>query len=172
MLGFYYTKLSSVVCNKVIVMGNPLFANINVVAMKTMRITSDQEMITHVVQKYNPDIPNFGRYAVKSNSRAEVCTNVKDSRDIFMTLSTNATWLIWTLDKARDKDTNIARIQPKNLTDAEKAKYARAKIELENLNVILTVKSTYFLINPTVFLPDNKTFEDVLKHWLALGGKL
>ena len=153
-------------------MVDPLFASLNAVAMKTMRITSDQELITKVVQKYNPDIPNFGRYGVKSNFRAEVCTDVKDSRDIFMSLSTSATWLIWTLDKLRDKDTNIARLQPKNLTDAEKAKYARAKIELENLNVILTVKSTYFLINPTVFLPDNKTFEDVLKHWLSLGGKL
>ena len=153
-------------------MVDPLFASLNAVAMKTMRITSDQELITKVVQKYNPDIPNFGRYAVKSNFRAEVCTDVKDSRDLFMSLSTSATWLIWTLDKLRDKDTNIARLQPKNLTDAEKAKYARAKIELENLNVILTVKSTYFLINPTVFLPDNKTFEDVLKHWLSLGGKL
>ncbi len=153
-------------------MPNPLFASLNAVAMTSMHITSDQELVTKVIHKYNPDIPNFGRYAVQSNYRAEVCTNIKDSRDIFMSLSANATWFIWTLDKARDKDTNIARIQPKNLTDAEKAKYARAKIELENLNVILTVKSTYFLINPTVFLPDNKTFEDVLKHWLSLGGKL
>lgn len=106
-----------------------------------------------------------------SNS-AELCHNVKDSRDLFISLSPSATWLIWTLDKLRDKNTNIARLQPKTLTEAEKAKYARAKSELENLNVMIPVKSTYFLINPTVFLPDNSTFETVLNHWISLGGKI
>jgi len=153
-------------------MPNPLFASLNAVAMTSMHITSDQELVTKVIHKYNPDIPNFGRYAVQSNYRAEVCTNIKDSRDIFMSLSANATWLIWTLDKLRDKDTNIARLQPKQLTSTERAKYVRGKLELENLNVILTIKSTYFLINPTVFIPDNTSFQAVLERWLSLGGKL
>ena len=153
-------------------MTKSLLASLNAVGVTSVHIQGSDEVITKVVKKFNPEIPYFGRYAVASNIAAELCHNVKDSRDLFISLSPSATWLIWTLNKQMDKNTNIARLQPKKLTDAEKAKYSRAKIELENLNVILTVKSTYFLINPTVFIPDNSTFEAVLHHWISLGGKL
>lgn len=153
-------------------MTKSLLASLNAVAIKSVHIQSNEELVTRTVKQFNPEIPYFGRYAVKPSNTAELCHNVKDSRDLFISLSPSATWLIWTLDKLRDKNTNIARLQPKTLTEAEKAKYARAKSELENLNVILPVKSTYFLVNPTVFLPDNSTFEAVLHHWISLGGKL
>lgn len=153
-------------------MTKSLLASLNAVAIKSVHIQSNEELVTKTVKQFNPEIPYFGRYAVKPSNTAELCHNVKDSRDLFISLSPSATWLIWTLDKLRDKNTNIARLQPKTLTEAEKAKYARAKNELENLNVILPLKSTYFLVNPTVFLPDNSTFEAVLHHWISLGGKL
>ncbi len=153
-------------------MAKSLLASLNAVAIKSVHIQSNEELVTRTVKQFNPEIPYFGRYAVKPSNTAELCHNVKDSRDLFISLSPSATWLIWTLDKLRDKNTNIVRLQPKTLTEAEKAKYSRAKSELENLNVILPVKSTYFLVNPTVFLPDNSTFEAVLHHWISLGGKL
>lgn len=153
-------------------MTKSLLASLNAVAIKNVHIQSNEELVTKTVKQFNPEIPYFGRYAVNPSNTAELCHNVKDSRDLFISLSPSATWLIWTLDKLRDKNTNIARLQPKTLTEAEKAKYSRAKSELENLNVILPVKSTYFLVNPTVFLPDNSTFEAVLHHWISLGGKL
>jgi len=153
-------------------MTNPLLASLNAVAVKTIHINSHEELITKAVKQFNPEIPYFGRYAVKPSNSAEVCCNIKDSRDLFISLSQGATWLIWTLDKVRDKHTNIARLQPKTLSDADKAKYARAKIELEKLNVIIPTKSTYFLVNPTVFLPDNNSFETVLHQWISLGGKV
>lgn len=153
-------------------MTKSLLSSLNTVGIKTLHIQSNEELITKTVKQFNPEIPYFGRYVVNPSNSAELCHNVKDSRDLFISLSPSATWLIWTLDKLRDKNTNIARLQPKTLTEAEKAKYARAKSELEKLNVILPVKSTYFLVNPTVFLPDNSTFEAVLHHWISLGGKL
>ena len=153
-------------------MTNSLLASLNAVAIRTVQIQSNEEVVTKTVKQFNPEIPYFGRYAVTPSNTAELCHNVKDSRDLFMSLSPSATWLIWTLDKLRDKNTNIARLQPKKLSDADRARYSRAKIELETLNVVLPVKSTYFLINPTVFIPDNSTFEAVLHHWIALGGKL
>lgn len=153
-------------------MTKSLLASLNAVGVTSVHIHGSDEVVTKVVKKFNPEIPYFGRYAVTPSITAELCHNVKDSRDLFMSLSPSATWLIWTLDKLRDKNTNIARLQPKKLSDADKAKYSRAKIELETLNVILPVKSTYFLFNPTVFIPDNSTFEAVLHHWISLGGKL
>ena len=153
-------------------MTKSLLSSLNTVGIKTLHIQGNEELITKTVKQFNPEIPYFGRYAVNPNNSAEVCCNIKDSRDLFISLSQGATWLIWTLDKVRDKHTNIARLQPKTLSDADKAKYARAKIELEKLNVIIPTKSTYFLVNPTVFLPDNSTFEAVLNHWISLGGKI
>ena len=103
-------------------MTNSLLASLNAVAIRTVQIQSNEEVVTKTVKQFNPEIPYFGRYAVTPSNTAELCHNVKDSRDLFMSLSPSATWLI--------------------------------------------------LINPTVFIPDNSTFEAVLHHWIALGGKL
>lgn len=172
MLGFLYTVNYHINSMRESYMTSSLLASINLQVTKEVKIRSDEEVTTRVTKTINPEIPRFRRIAMCPSVDATLCHKVLDSRDTFMKLSTNATWLMWTLDKGRNPKDNITRLQPKTLSPADKARYVRAKKELEHMNVIIPTKSTYFMMNPVVFLPDNKTFDDVVKAWLALGGKI
>jgi hypothetical protein len=81
-------------------------------------------------------------------------------------LSKNATWLIWTLQKDKNKVTNISKFDPKNQTDKNKVSIGFK--ELKKLNLLKRIAPKTYLINPELFCPYKNRFDSVKQHWDSL----
>ena len=91
-----------------------------------------------------------------------------DTGVILKDLSSAATWLFWTLEHNRDKQTNISVLSAKKLTIKEKRKILKGYKELKAKLLIKRIKREHYLINPKALLPEFAAFETVWDTWVKL----
>jgi hypothetical protein len=96
-----------------------------------------------------------------------------DMTEVLFNLShnTNATWLMWLLIKHRNYKTNVARLEPKDFTDAEVGRIKRGRKELEDLNVKVRYKNNHYLFNPIAVLPAKENYMSVCAQWFEITGQ-
>lgn len=87
--------------------------------------------------------------------------------DLFIEMSSdsNATWLFWKLNTHNEFISNIAILDPKDLTKAEIGKLARGYKVLHKKGVIKRIRNKHYLINPTVVTVPYPHFDNAVEHW-------
>lgn len=129
---------------------------------------STQELFVTSKPKYNPKIPYYKRIGFPMTNKD---TDILDLLGEKYYNNSPVTWLLWKLVKLCDTKTNISVLYNKELSSTEKQRVSAAYSTLFQDNIIIRTKREHYLINPKIFLPQNETFDQVLEHWLSLGGK-
>ncbi|HIB84237.1 MAG TPA: hypothetical protein EYO59_06470 [Chromatiaceae bacterium] len=91
-----------------------------------------------------------------------------DMAAILRSLSSNATWLFWTLVQLSCRFNNQAELTSKTLTKYEKHKVTKGYKELLAKDLVKRYKREHYIINPKALLPEFDNFEDIWKIWNAL----
>ena len=125
----------------------------------------DEEVVVNKKAKYNPKIPYFKRLGMDT------------SLDILELLgekyysNPSVNWFLWKLVKLMNTQNNTVTLLNSTLTSSEVRRVVAAYSILNQDNIIIRTKREHYLINPKIFLPHNNSFDEVLEHWLSLGGK-
>lgn len=131
----------------------------------TVHHNKDEEVVVNKKAKYNPKIPYFKRLGMDTSlDILELLTEKYYSNP-------SVNWFLWKLVKLMDTRTNTVTLLNSNLTSSEVRRVAAAYSVLNQDNIIIRTKREHYLINPKIFLPHNNSFDEVLEHWLSLGGK-
>lgn len=134
----------------------------------TVTYHKDELLEVSTKSKYNPKIPYHKRIGFPMEHTE---TDILDLLGNKYFNNAPVTWLLWKLVKLCDTKTNISVLRGNTLTSAEKQRLVAAYSILNQDNIIIRTKREHYLINPKVFLPHNNSFDEVLEHWLSLGGK-
>lgn len=95
---------------------------------------------------------------------------MNDSRDILMTLTQSESWFFWSMDKAKDIETNEVVFSRASCPEAKVSYYPKAIKSLEDKKMIIRIKQNHYLINPNVTMPKFEMYSKVLDKWNSLGG--
>lgn len=93
-----------------------------------------------------------------------------DSRDILMTLTQSESWFFWTMDKAKDIETNEVMFSRAHCPESKLNYFTKVIKSLVDKNMILRIKQNHYLINPNVTMPKFEMYSKVLAKWNSLGG--
>jgi hypothetical protein len=129
---------------------------------------SDQELFVSNKPKYNPKIPYFKRIGFPMTNQS---TDILELIGEKYFNNASATWLLWKLVRLCDTKTNMVILCNKELSTTERQRVSAAYSLLNQDNIVIRTKREHYLINPKIFLPKNDSFDEVLEHWLSLGGK-
>lgn len=139
----------------------------------SLQVDSSKEYnVSLTAKKEGSSLPTFNMLG-RGGINYDTGVRSMDMTEVLFNLShnTNATWLIWLLVKQRDYKTNIARLEPKDFTDAEVGRIKRGRKALEELNLIVRYKNNHYLINPLAFLPAKENYMGVCTQWLQITGQ-
>ena len=131
----------------------------------TVNHHKDEEVVVNRKAKYNPKIPYFKRLGMDT------------SLDILELLgekyysNPSVNWFLWKLVKLMNTQNNTVTLLNSTLTSSEVRRVVAAYSVLNQDNIVIRTKREHYLINPKIFLPHNNSFDEVLEHWLSLGGK-
>ena len=131
----------------------------------TVHHNKDEEVVVNKKAKYNPKIPYFKRLGMDT------------SLDILELLgekyysNPSVNWFLWKLVKLMNTQNNTVTLLNSTLTSSEVRRVVAAYSILNQDNIVIRTKREHYLINPKIFLPHNDSFDEVLEHWLSLGGK-
>lgn len=136
----------------------------------TLKIDHHKDDIVEVITKpkYNPTIPKFKRIGFPMT---HTTTDILDLLGEKYYSNPSVTWFLWKLVKNTNTTSNIAILRNNTLTPAEIRRVVAAYSTLNQDNIIIRIKREHYIINPRIFLPKNETYNEVLEHWLSLGGK-
>ena len=131
----------------------------------TVHHNKDEEVVVNKKAKYNPKIPYFKRLGMDT------------SLDILELLgekyysNPSVNWFLWKLVKLMNTQNNTVTLLNSTLTSSEVRRVVAAYSILNQDNIVIRTKREHYLINPKIFLPHNDSFDQVLEHWISLGGK-
>lgn len=136
----------------------------------TLTVTHHKDEVVEVntKPKYNPKLPYYKRIGFPMEHAS---TDILDLLGEKYYNNSPVTWLLWKLVKLCDTKTNISVLRGFDMTSAEKQRVSAAYSTLFQDNIIIRTKREHYIINPRIFLPKNETYNEVLEHWLSLGGK-
>ena len=97
--------------------------------------------------------------------------HMTDSRDVLMTLTKTETWFFWTMDKAKDIETNEVFLSRNCCPDQQVSYFTKVMASLVSKNIIIRLKQNNYLINPNMTLPLFENYDKILAKWESLGGK-
>lgn len=130
--------------------------------------THSSEMLTvEVPEAFQGNSANVPYYScIQTRNR-----HMTDSRDVLMTFTKNEAWFFWSMDKAKDIETNEVLFSRADCPEEKIHSYPQVIAGLIAKNVIIRTKQNHYIINPNVTLPKFDTYKDVLAKWESLGGK-
>ena len=131
----------------------------------TVHHHKDEEVVVNRKAKYNPKIPRFKRLGM------DISLDILELLAEKYYSNPSVNWFLWKLIKLIDTRTNTVTLLNSNLTSSEVRRVVAAYKVLEQDNIVIRIKREHYIINPMVFLPQNETFDQVLEHWLSIGGK-
>jgi hypothetical protein len=131
----------------------------------TIHHHNDEEVVVNRKAKYNPKIPRFKRLGM------DLSTDILDLLAEKYYSNPSVNWFLWKLIKLINTRTNTTILLNSSLTSSEVRRVVAAYKVLEQDNIVIRTKREHYIINPMVFLPNNETFDEVLEHWLSIGGK-
>lgn len=131
----------------------------------TVHHDKDEEVVVNKKAKYSSNIPYFKRLGMDTS--ADILDLLAEK--YYSNPSVN--WFLWKLIKLINTRTNVSVLLNSKLTSSEVRRVVAAYKVLEQDNIVIRIKREHYLINPKIFLPHNNSFDEVLEHWLSLGGK-
>ena len=131
--------------------------------MTIVQTTYDVTKTDITFSKKRYEVPFYGCIQQRNKS-------MNDSRDILMTLTQSESWFFWTMDKAKDIETNEVMFSRACCPESKLNYFTKVIKSLVDKNMILRIKQNHYLINPNVTMPKFESYSKVLDKWNSLGG--
>jgi hypothetical protein len=96
--------------------------------------------------------------------------HMTDSRTVLKTLTQSESWFFWSMDMAKDIETNEVLFSRADCPSQVNS-YPKVMTSLVSKNIIIRLKQNNYLINPNMTLPLFANYDKVLAKWESLGGK-